>query len=212
MTAGEAPFPKPSVRKVVRLIMHPSQDKEIQSEVVTFHNLSDGLEHIAIACGPWRSSKYPLVRLHSECLTGDVFSSAHCDCGEQLHEALRVISVEGGLILYLRQEGRGIGLYNKLDSYDLQSQGYDTYTANRMLNFPDDLRDYRCAAEMLQALQIDAIDLISNNPAKADQLRAYGIEVRYQRPTCLYLTKHNRAYLQAKVAISNHLLNLDNRK
>lgn len=212
MTANTDVQHRPSVRKIINLAMNLPIDEEIQSEVISFNNLTDGLEHIAIACGPWRMKKYPLVRIHSECLTGDVFSSTRCDCGQQLHEALHAVNREGGIILYLRQEGRGIGLYNKLDSYELQSQGYDTYAANRMLNFPDDLRDYGCAAEMLRAMQIDRIDLLTNNPAKVDQLRAQRIEVRHQRPTRLYMNKHNRAYLRAKVQQGMHMLNLEERE
>ncbi|TOG37106.1 GTP cyclohydrolase, partial [Vibrio parahaemolyticus] len=119
----------------------------------------------------------PLVRMHSECLTGDVFHSSRCDCGEQLEETIQRMGESGGVILYLRQEGRGIGLYNKIDAYRLQSQGMNTYEANNHLGFDDDLRDFTEAAQMLEALGIKKIRLVTNNPKKIRELAEYGIEI-----------------------------------
>ena len=140
----------------------------------------------------------PLVRVHSECLTGDVLGSQRCDCGPQLHEAVERISDEGGYLLYLRQEGRGIGLYNKLDAYALQDAGLDTYEANLALGFAKDERDYTVAAQMLLALGINHIDLLTNNPDKATQLQSAGIRVNSQVPTRLHLSSGNGRYLAAK--------------
>jgi GTP cyclohydrolase II len=124
----------------------------VTAEVVTFHGLADGAEHVALVLGDPGPAATALVRLHSECLTGDVFGSARCDCGPQLREAVERIAGTGGVLLYLRQEGRGIGLYNKLDAYALQNQGLDTYQANLALGLPEDARDYTAAAQMLAAL------------------------------------------------------------
>ncbi len=137
---------------------------------LSFTGLVDDKEHIAIGLGDFKNVDIPLVRLHSECLTGDVFGSERCDCGPQLNEAIRRIDSEGGFILYLRHEGRGIGLCNKLSAYNLQSNGFDTYDANRQLGFEDDLRDYSSAAQMLFALGKRKIRLLSNNPEKKKQL------------------------------------------
>ena len=149
----------------------------------SFHRLPDGKEHFLVELGPKNTGKVPLVRLHSECMTGDVFGSQKCDCGPQLREALFRINSEGGYLLYLRQEGRGIGLYSKLDAYQLQGEGLDTYDANRRLSFEDDLRDYASAASMLRALDVTRIRLLSNNPDKAAQLTAHGITVAEQVQT-----------------------------
>ena len=144
----------------------------------TFDGLVDGKEHLALGLGDWQRSlaraavggRAPLVRPHSECLTGDVFGSQRCDCGPQLREAVERITDAGGLLLYLRQEGRGIGLYAKLDAYALQDAGLDTYEANVALGHGEDERDYTAAAQMLLALGADRIRLLSNNPDKAEQL------------------------------------------
>jgi GTP cyclohydrolase II len=151
----------------------------------------------------------PLVRMHSECLTGDVFESERCDCGAQLREALgQMADAGGGILLYLRQEGRGIGLYNKLDAYELQDLGVDTFEANRLLNFPSDGRDYRCAAEMLRALGVTSVRLISNNPDKAAQLARWGIRIESIVNTSANVTHHNRRYLEAKVRSHGHTIDL----
>ncbi|MCB8883641.1 GTP cyclohydrolase II [Acidisoma cellulosilytica] len=181
-------------------------DGQVPAEFLGFDGLEGG-EHIAIRV-PGRSSdpSQPiLVRLHSECLTGDVFGSARCDCGQQLHEALAQMAEEGGVLLYLRQEGRGIGLYAKLEAYRLQDRGIDTYAANRELNLPEDARDFGLAAQMLFALNIDRIRLLTNNPEKVSQLRAAGINIAAIRQTSVFVTDSNRAYLQAKLA-HRHML------
>ena len=178
------------------------------AELVTFHGLADGLEHVAVVLGTPEPGTTPLVRLHSECLTGDVFGSARCDCGPQLREAVERIGRRGGVLLYLRQEGRGIGLYNKLDAYALQDEGLDTYAANAALGLPEDARDYTAAAQMLAALGIGELDLLSNNPDKADQLRALGIQVQGRVPTGVFATPDNVRYLRAKVLQTQHTLPL----
>lgn len=171
----------------------------VSAEFVGFDGL-DGLEHVAIRfAGRHPDPSRPvLVRLHSECLTGDIFASTRCDCGQQLQEAIELLSEEGGILLYLRQEGRGIGLYAKLDAYRLQDQGVDTFTANRWLNLPEDARNYTVGARMLQTLGVGRIRLLTNNPDKVAQLTAAGIEVAEVRRTGVYVTNANRAYLQAK--------------
>ncbi len=163
---------------------------------------------MAVVLGDPAPGTTPLVRLHSECLTGDVFGSARCDCGPQLREAVERIAERGGVLLYLRQEGRGIGLYNKLDAYALQDQGLDTYAANTALGLPEDARDYTAAAQMLTALGITSLDLLSNNPDKADQLRGLGIDVHDRVPTGVFTTPHNVRYLRAKVLQTQHTLPL----
>jgi GTP cyclohydrolase II len=176
------------------------------AQVTTFTGLADGREHLALSFGP--AVEVPLVRLHSECLTGDVFGSERCDCGPQLREAAERISAEGGHLLYLRQEGRGIGLYAKLDAYALQDQGLDTYAANRALGHADDERDYTAAAQMLAALGVIEIDLLTNNPDKPEQLRRHDIGVRRVLPTGVYATAANVRYLQAKASQTRHTLTL----
>jgi GTP cyclohydrolase II len=148
------------------------------------------------------------VRLHSECLTGDVFASQKCDCGPQLQESLEKIYQHGGFLVYLRQEGRGIGLYNKLDAYRLQSEGFDTYQSNEMLGFADDLREYDDAANMLKALGVSKIRLLSNNPDKKNQLQQHGIEITEQLSTGIFCTVHNHGYLKTKAAKSGHHIEL----
>jgi GTP cyclohydrolase II len=178
------------------------------AEVVTFNGLSDGKEHLALALGDVAGAEVPLVRLHSECMTGDVFGSQRCDCGPQLREAVERIAETGGYLLYLRQEGRGIGLYAKLDAYALQDQGMDTYEANRALGHADDERDYTAAGQMLEALGATAIDLLTNNPDKSRQLRELGVDVRTVRPTGVHASPANVRYLQAKVAHTQHTIDL----
>jgi GTP cyclohydrolase II len=178
------------------------------AEVVTFTGLSDGKEHLALALGDAAGAEVPLVRLHSECMTGDVFGSQRCDCGPQLREAVERIAGTGGYLLYLRQEGRGIGLYAKLDAYALQDLGMDTYEANRALGHADDERDYTAAAQMLEALGAEAVDLLTNNPDKSRQLRDLGVDVRSVRPTGVHASPANVRYLQAKVAHTQHTIDL----
>ena len=148
----------------------------------------------------------PLVRPHSECLTGDVLGSQRCDCGPQLREAVERIAEAGGYLLYLRQEGRGIGLYAKLDAYALQDAGLDTYQANRALGYAEDERDYTVAAQMLQALGLSRVALLSNNPDKAAQLDRLGVTVTERVPTGLHLSATNARYLAAKARHGGHTL------
>ena len=148
------------------------------------------------------------MRLHSECLTGDVLGSERCDCGPQLQEAVARICEVGGYLLYLRQEGRGIGLYNKIDAYALQEAGLDTYEANLALGFGEDERDYTVAAQMLLGLGVDRLDLLTNNPDKAAQLEAAGIRVDRRVPTGLHVTSVNGRYLAAKAGRGRHRLSL----
>ncbi|WP_229072315.1 GTP cyclohydrolase II [Actinoplanes sp. DH11] len=178
------------------------------AEVITFTGLVDGKEHLALALGDVDGAEVPLVRMHSECMTGDVFGSQRCDCGPQLREAVEQIAETGGYLLYLRQEGRGIGLYAKLDAYALQDLGMDTYEANRALGHADDERDYSAAAQMLTALGAGAVDLLTNNPDKSRQLRDLGIQVRSVRPTGVHASAANVSYLQAKVAHTQHTIDL----
>jgi GTP cyclohydrolase II len=180
----------------------------VASTMITFDGLIDKQEHLAILFGELREGVPPLVRLHSECLTGDVFGSARCDCGPQLRESLETMARTGGLILYLRQEGRGIGLYNKLKAYQIQDQGYDTFEANRVLLFDDDPRDYAPAAQMLLALGVRELRLLSNNPQKAQQLIAHGLVVAEQIATGTFATTENLRYLQAKVRHAGHRIKL----
>ena len=177
------------------------------AEFISFSNLSDGGEHFALVFGE-RYFQAPLVRIHSECMTGDVFGSKRCDCGPQLTEALNACAVQGGLVIYLRQEGRGIGLYNKLDAYLLQDKGLDTFQANERLGFHDDLRNFEVAGEMLHALNISKIRLLTNNPAKVTELSRLGIEVTQIR-TGVFRTPFNQKYLQAKITKTNHSIQFD---
>jgi GTP cyclohydrolase II len=203
------PLPEATVRTRVRVPLGFG-DLTVTADVVTFHGLVDGREHLALVLGDadGGTAGPPLVRLHSECLTGDVFGSARCDCGPQLREAVERIAEHGGVLLYLRQEGRGIGLYNKLDAYALQDEGLDTYAANAALGLPEDARDYTAAAQMLRALGIGTLDLLSNNPDKADQLTALGLTVGARVPTGVFTTAHNVRYLHAKAVQTRHTLPL----
>jgi GTP cyclohydrolase II len=204
------PAGSPRVRAAVQVPLNTGGRADRAATVVTFDALCDTQEHIAVLFGDPRDGSVPLVRLHSECLTGDVFGSARCDCGPQLHDCVDIMQEQDGIILYLRQEGRGIGLYNKIDAYRLQdSLGLDTFEANRALHFADDLRDYRVAAQMLTALGTTRIKLLSNNPDKTAQLSRYGIDVVAQLRTGVFLTGANRGYLRAKAQLAGHLLNLD---
>ena len=198
-----------TVRQQVRLPVRLSDGSSTAGRLIGFDGLCDGREHVALALGQRADAagpadEVPLVRLHSECLTGDVLGSARCDCGPQLDEALARISQVGGYLLYLRQEGRGIGLYNKLDAYALQEGGLDTYEANLALGFDEDERDYTVAAQMLLALGVDRMDLLSNNPDKAAQLEAAGLRVVRRVPTGLHTSSVNRGYLAAKAARGRH--------
>jgi GTP cyclohydrolase II len=164
-------------------------------------------EHVAVVAGDVSGAHDVMVRLHSECLTSEVLGSLKCDCNEQLEHALQVISDEGaGVVLYLRQEGRGIGLANKIRAYALQARGVDTVDANRQLGLPDDARSYEGAAAMLGHLGVRSIRLMTNNPEKVAAMRAHGVEVRERVPVLIRPTAHSRGYLEAKRTRMNHSL------
>jgi GTP cyclohydrolase II len=195
---------QPSVEAVARAKL-PLDDMP-PTQIVAFRASDDGQEHVALVVGAF-GGKPPLARLHSECLTGDVFGSLKCDCGPQLKEALHIIGREGGgVLLYLRQEGRGIGLANKVRAYSLQDRGLDTVESNRRLGFADDERDYRHAAAMLRALGIDKVRLLTNNPAKVEGLEAAGIAVTERVAHQMPANPHNADYLATKRKKSGHLL------
>jgi GTP cyclohydrolase II len=176
------------------------------TQIVAFRASDDGQDHVALVVGAF-GGKPPLVRLHSECLTGDVFGSLKCDCGPQLREALKIIAnAGGGVLLYLRQEGRGIGLANKLRAYALQDRGLDTVEANMRLGFADDERDYGHAAAILRALGIDEVRLLTNNPAKVTGLETAGIKVAERVPHHMPANPHNADYLATKRKKSGHLI------
>ncbi|AWZ03975.1 MULTISPECIES: GTP cyclohydrolase II [unclassified Streptomyces] len=202
-------LPRAEIRTRVTVPLRFGDGYAVEAEMMTFRGLVDGREHLALALGAPAPGSAPLVRLHSECLTGDVFGSARCDCGPQLREAVERIAATGGYLLYLRQEGRGIGLYNKLDAYALQDQGLDTYEANTALGLPEDARDYTAAAQILTALGAQSLDLLSNNPDKAAQLTALGIRVRDRVRTGVHVTGDNLRYLHAKADHTHHTIDLD---
>lgn len=195
-----------SVRNNVVIPLHKLEGTD--ATFFTFDGLVDGKEHIAIGLGDFDKVEVPLVRLHSECLTGDVFESQRCDCGAQLDEAIKKIKEQGGYILYLRQEGRGIGLYNKIDAYALQLEGYDTFEANEKLGFADDLRDFEVAAQMLHSLKVDQIRLLTNNPNKVEQLKQYKIDVTEMVTTGAFISAGNHSYLKAKMQKANHQIDV----
>jgi len=175
--------------------------------IVAFSNNQDGKEHVAIIKGEVYDAEDVPVRLHSECLTGDVIGSLRCDCRDQLEASLKKIGeMEKGIVLYLRQEGRGIGLINKIRAYSLQDQGLDTVEANIALGFRDDERDYSIAAHMLHSLQVKSIRLMTNNPKKISQLEYYGVKVSERIPHILPSNEHNRFYLETKIAKSGHMI------
>lgn len=176
-------------------------------KVVVFREKQTGVEHVALVKGELRGKSEVHVRVHSECLTGEVFHSQKCDCREQLDFALRHIAdEEQGAVLYLRQEGRGIGLGNKIKAYALQQKGVDTVDANRMLGFEDDLRGYRVATDMLADLGVRSVVLMTNNPDKVEKLRADGVTVSGRLPVYIEPNEHNREYLLTKRARMGHLL------
>ena len=176
-------------------------------KAVAFHDTTTGEDHVALTLGDLANDSPPLVRVHSECLTGDVFGSMRCDCGDQLNAALARIADEGrGAVLYMRQEGRGIGLANKLRTYELQDRGLDTVDANRHLGFAADLRDYGVGAQILRELGITDLRLLTNNPKKTAGFRAYGLKVVEQLPLAVEPGAHNRRYLETKRARMGHEL------
>jgi GTP cyclohydrolase II len=178
--------------------------------IIAFWNNRDGKEHIALAHGDILAADDLPTRLHSECLTGDVLGSLRCDCRDQLESALRQLGqMDRGLLLYLRQEGRGIGLVNKIRAYALQDQGLDTVDANRALGFRDDERDYAIAAHMLASLNVGSIRLMTNNPDKIRQLQQHGVQVSGRIPHVIPPNDHNRFYLETKAARSGHFIDFE---
>jgi GTP cyclohydrolase II len=183
----------------------PIEGLDADAQVAVFRAAEDGSEHAAVIVGA-PGGHAPLVRLHSECLTGDVFGSLKCDCGPQLRQALRLIETAGaGVLLYLRDEGRGIGLANKIRAYQLQDRGLDTVDANRRLGFADDARDYSLAAAMLRALGISEVRLLTNNPAKVAGLEDAGVRVVERVRHHMPANPHNADYLAVKRRRSGHL-------
>ncbi|EWT02578.1 GTP cyclohydrolase [Intrasporangium oryzae NRRL B-24470] len=209
-------FAAATIRSQVTVPLRFPDGYATTARVFTFDGLADGLEHLAFGLGDATrerrsgasSGPPPLVRPHSECLTGDVFGSERCDCGPQLREAVRRIADVGGYLLYLRQEGRGIGLYAKLDAYGLQDAGLDTYEANLALGYAEDARDYTVAAQMLGALGLDRVALLSNNPSKAAQLTRLGVTVTERVPTGVHLSAANAKYLATKARRGAHTIEL----
>ena len=176
-------------------------------ETIVFEDDVSGKEHLALMCGDVRGERAPLVRIHSECLTGDVLGSRRCDCGPQLHQALQRMRVDGaGVLLYLRQEGRGIGLSNKLKAYALQDEGHDTVEANLQLGFPADLRDFAVAAKILQSLEVPRVRLLTNNPEKLETVSRLGVEVTERVPLAIPADAYNAYYLSTKREKLGHLL------
>lgn len=172
-----------------------------------YSNQLDDAEHFALVKAPPASNQVPLVRIHSECITGDVFGSCKCDCGSQLEQSLALISAEGGVLIYLRQEGRGIGLTNKLKAYALQEDGYDTVDANVQLGLPVDSRNYAVAYQILKHMGIDKLRLLTNNPHKVEALAQYGINVE-RVPLLVDSTSENKAYLKTKQEKLGHYLGI----
>jgi 3,4-dihydroxy 2-butanone 4-phosphate synthase/GTP cyclohydrolase II len=180
-------------------------------EMIAYENEVDDLLHIALVKGNIEPDNPVLVRVHSECMTGDIFGSMRCDCGNQLHQAMAMMALEGsGVIIYLRQEGRGIGLVNKLKAYELQQKrGLDTVEANLKLGFKDDLRDYGIGAQMLRDIGVREMRLLTNNPKKMVGLEGYGLSIVEQIPIEVEANDYNRCYLECKKLKMGHLLQLD---
>jgi GTP cyclohydrolase II len=207
-------LPDATIRTQLTVPLRFTDGYATAARVFTFDGLVDGREHLALGLGAtasvsgWdaASSAVPLVRPHSECLTGDVFGSQRCDCGPQMREAVERIAEVGGYLLYLRQEGRGIGLYAKLDAYVLQDAGLDTYEANLALGHAEDERDYTVAAQMLHALGLPRVALLTNNPDKAAQLIRLGVTVTERVPTRVHLSTANAGYLATKAERGAHTL------
>jgi GTP cyclohydrolase II len=209
------PLPSATVRTQVSVPLRFADNYTTPARVFSFDGLVDVQEHLAFGLGDRAaavvsadSDAVPLVRPHSQCLTGDVFGSERCDCGPQLREAVERIAESGGYLLYLRQEGRGIGLYAKLAAYELQDAGLDTYEANLALGHREDERSYLVAAQMLNALGVTRVALLSNNPDKARQLSRFGVTVTERVPTGVHLSAANARYLATKARRGAHTLDV----
>ncbi|PMC11292.1 bifunctional 3,4-dihydroxy-2-butanone-4-phosphate synthase/GTP cyclohydrolase II [Hoylesella timonensis] len=177
--------------------------------LIPFRQQSNGLEHMALVKGTWSPDEPILVRVHSSCATGDIFGSQRCDCGEQLHKSMQLIEKEGkGVVIYMQQEGRGIGLMNKIAAYKLQEEGYDTVDANIHLGFKPDERDYGCGAQMLRHLGVRKMRLLTNNPVKRVGLEAYGLEITEIVPIETTPNKYNEHYLKTKQDRMGHKLHI----
>lgn len=178
-------------------------------KLIPFRQTSNGLEHIALVKGTWKKDEPILVRVHSSCATGDIFGSCRCDCGQQLHKAMQMVEKEGkGVIVYMQQEGRGIGLMNKIEAYKLQEEGYDTVDANVHLGFKPDERDYGCGAQILRHLGVTKMRLLTNNPTKRVGLEAYGLEIVENVPIEITPNEYDYKYLKTKKERMGHNLHL----
>lgn len=207
---GALPSPRATEAEPLRVRLASMADLPTRFghfKIASFVNAVDGKEHVALIKGEVRGARHVRVRLHSECLTGDALGSLRCDCRDQLEAALTAIEAAGcGVLLYLRQEGRGIGIANKVRAYSLQDGGLDTVDANLALGFREDERDYTAAAHMLRALGLGSIELLTNNPDKVRQLRHHGIVVSRRIPHQLPSNPHNLRYLKTKATRSGHRL------
>lgn len=210
--ANDVSLPGGALPALVRYAEAPLPTRYGLLRAVVFREPATGKEHIAAVKGDVRSGEAVLARVHSECLTSEILGSLKCDCRDQLEHALSLIArADRGVLLYLRQEGRGIGLGNKIRAYALQAEGKDTYEANRALGFADDLRRYDVAAAILRDLGVRSVDLITNNPLKLQGLAAQGIAVRARVPSVGSVNAHNEGYLKTKRERTGHLIDLSPR-
>ena len=198
---------KESIIEVGEEVFMPTEYGDFH--LIPFRQQSNGLEHMALVKGSWEENEPILVRVHSSCATGDILGSKRCDCGDQLHKAMQMIEKEGkGVVIYMQQEGRGIGLMNKIAAYKLQEEGYDTVDANTHLGFKPDERDYGCGAQMLRRLGVHKMRLLTNNPVKRVGLEAYGLEIVENVPIEITPNKYNEKYLKTKRDRMGHKLHL----